>query len=379
MVIDLSKVRSSIGLALFLFNAMISAAVFIEVQVLNAVYYVGGQKIAFSGYPYGPYQVFAGSCLSPAPGRTATNPVCEFFNYDQLFAVSVVLAFLGFVIWRYYRSGSEMRRQESDSIVVKLANGRMSSETIASPQVTPSNKEMMSKPSGLNETGLDQQSDEYAAKIQEELKKNVSLAHAEINLLREAPFHRVPETIRNDLEKNTIERQVGSLVLEFQKLQQTKQATMALEDNVLKKQKVVIDKVSELLHSISDLEPTTKKPEQARVEIHVDRRESEQKQKEVELRNKKLEPPLPLPEEPSTGFHHEKSDPVKSVVSEPRVPRKTEKLAKEQPEVQVEKEEAEQSLEKATRPESSMSKSKALKELRKSMKEASKVAADMQR
>lgn len=77
---------------------------FIEVQVMHGIYYIGDISISFAGYPYGTYQVATGFCLAEMSGWTPNNPVCSFFNYDQLFYLAAAAAFVGFIMWMYYES-----------------------------------------------------------------------------------------------------------------------------------------------------------------------------------------------------------------------------------------------------------------------------------
>jgi hypothetical protein len=102
---DGPRLLTVIGLALFLFGAAAAAVVFAEVQVLNSVYYVGSATIRFSGFPYGNYQVATGTCLDKLQGWTPDNPVCAFFNYDQLLILGLATSFVGFVLWRYFSGG----------------------------------------------------------------------------------------------------------------------------------------------------------------------------------------------------------------------------------------------------------------------------------
>jgi hypothetical protein len=103
--LDRARLLAVLGLALFLFGALLAALVFVEVQLLSpsAGYYFGSEYIHFSGFPYGTYQVAAGACLSKLGGWTPDNPVCAFFNYDQLLFASMAASFAGFVLWRYHR------------------------------------------------------------------------------------------------------------------------------------------------------------------------------------------------------------------------------------------------------------------------------------
>ena len=103
--VDRPRLLSALGLALFLFGGASAAVVFAEVQVLNSVYYVGDATIRFSGFPYGTYQVATGTCLDRLPGWTPENPVCAYFNYDQLLILGLALSFVGFVLWRYFSGG----------------------------------------------------------------------------------------------------------------------------------------------------------------------------------------------------------------------------------------------------------------------------------
>lgn len=103
--LDRPRLLKVIGLGLFVFAAAISAVVFAEVQLLNSAYHIGGATVSFSGFPYGTYQVATGTCLDRLPGWTADNPVCGFFNYDQLLYLGLALSFGGFVLWRYFDRG----------------------------------------------------------------------------------------------------------------------------------------------------------------------------------------------------------------------------------------------------------------------------------
>ena len=98
------KLRRAVGLAFFLFGALTSSVVFLEVKVMHGIDYIGNPAISFAGYPYGTYQVATGLCFSELAGWTSDNPVCAFFNYDQLFYLSVAAAFIGFIVWVYYES-----------------------------------------------------------------------------------------------------------------------------------------------------------------------------------------------------------------------------------------------------------------------------------
>ncbi len=305
-------------------------------------------------------------------------PVLELVLIASLIVILVVLGYLGYRMYVIENKfGAIPSSDESETKTVHTTITPRA-PSVESPNVAVGLAVSNAVRSIMNETSLDEQQavqflshmlnkmnttsevpqdskleveEESVVRPKAQAQEPVVEAHSEINRLGESGVPEVvkkpripePDPVKRDSEQGTIEQEVGTLLMEAQHASQLKQVAATYEGNVLKKQKEVINKVSGLLNSISDLEPTTKKPEpeQARVEIPIDQRESEQKQKaDVMLRNKTLEPPRPKSN--VLIDHGEKKKKARVKVAETRIPGETEDLEKKQPEAQAEKEEAEQ-------------------------------------
>ena len=103
-----NKLKSVFGLAVFVFSITLFAITFTEVQFLNATYHIGNTTVSFQGFPWDTKQL-AGFCLIRTAADGQYGPDCAFPNYKYLVEGSFVLAFIGYVVWRYYRPIVETR------------------------------------------------------------------------------------------------------------------------------------------------------------------------------------------------------------------------------------------------------------------------------
>jgi uncharacterized membrane protein len=86
----------SLGLSLLLFGLLIAAVVYIDVQVMNGIYQIGGLTLKFDGFPYGGQEVFGAACI------VGTNQYhCSLFSYDELLFLGAFGAFVGLILYRY--------------------------------------------------------------------------------------------------------------------------------------------------------------------------------------------------------------------------------------------------------------------------------------
>jgi len=96
------RLRSAVGLALFTFGMLAAAIIFVEVQLLNVVYHLGGSVIQAQGYPWwGERMTFQSCFVDPGPG-----PNCGFINYAQGLVIALAVSIVGFMVWQGSRPGS---------------------------------------------------------------------------------------------------------------------------------------------------------------------------------------------------------------------------------------------------------------------------------
>jgi hypothetical protein len=100
------RILRALGLSLLLFGFLASAVVYIDVQVMNGIYQIGGVTLKFDGFPYGGQEVFGARCV------VGSNQYhCSLFSYDELLVLGVFGAFVGLILYRYSK---EVLPKEND-------------------------------------------------------------------------------------------------------------------------------------------------------------------------------------------------------------------------------------------------------------------------
>jgi hypothetical protein len=100
---------AGIGQSLFSYGLLLSSMVYLETTIPWMVTRSGG------GYPWPGERVAYDTCIL---GSNGVN--CAFLNYSELAWMSLALSFLGLVLWRYYRRGTQDRRMELKQIAMRF-------------------------------------------------------------------------------------------------------------------------------------------------------------------------------------------------------------------------------------------------------------------